>query len=252
MSMPTCTSTGDILRELDSRGCIESDSFLLVDSGTISNIDLSTVWKEHEERQKKSSYNIMTSIFSHIPVEEETPRNHEIALIHNDHDRILAYGDIKNMNNFSVITASLLENNQVSVRFDIGQTGIHICSREVLVHFSDNYDYKDIYDDYLAKEVENIEFGYQYYGYFNDNSYARCIKVHFHTLSLIHRISLHIVLLQMMLFQDGVILWFLIMRFVVSMSVLIVRMISIVIPRQNSVIQHMLLRDAVSSKSNEL
>ena len=70
--------------------------------------------------------------------------------------------------------------------------------------------------------------------------------VHFHTFSLIHRISLHIVLLLMMLFQDGVILWFLIMKFVDSMFVLIVRMISIDIPRQNSVIQHMLLRDVVS------
>ncbi len=86
-------------------------SYLNCNDNKLSNIDLSTVWKEHEERQKKSSYNIMTSIFSHIPVEEETPRTHEIALIHNDQDRILAYGDIKNVNNFSVITASLLENN---------------------------------------------------------------------------------------------------------------------------------------------
>lgn len=177
LNMPTCFCTGDILRELDSRGCIEADTFLLVDSGTISNLDLQAVWKEHEERQKKSSYNIMTSIFTHVPAETNSQNEWELALIHNEDYRILAYNDIKNLNSFSVMTTSLLENKKVSVRFDVGQSGIHICSKEVLVHFSDNYDYKDIYEDYLSKEVDNIEFGYCYYVYFNDNAYARCITV---------------------------------------------------------------------------
>lgn len=55
--------------------------------------------------------------------------------------------------------------------------GIHMCSRDVLVQFSDNYDYKDITEDYLTNEVNNITFGYKYYAYFNDNSYACFIHV---------------------------------------------------------------------------
>ena len=165
------------MRELDARNCIESDSFLLVDSGTISNLDLSAVWAEHEQRQKESSYNIMTSIFSHVPINQDSLANRELALIHNEDNRILAYNDIKDSNTFSVMTTSLLENKKVAVRFDIAQSGIHICSKEVLVHFSDNYDYKDVYDDYLSKEVDNIEFGYCYYVYFNDNAYSRRITV---------------------------------------------------------------------------
>lgn len=52
-----------------------------------------------------------------------------------------------------------------------------MCSRDVLVQFSDNYDYKDITEDYLTNEVNNITFGYKYYAYFNDNSYACFIHV---------------------------------------------------------------------------
>lgn len=182
LGMPTCFCTGDILRELDSRGCIEADSFLLVDSGTISNLDLTAVWKEHEQRLKESSYNIMTSIFSHVP-KSDSSSNRELALIHNEANRLLAYSDIKDMNTFSVMTTSLLENKKVSVRFDIAQSGIHICSKEVLVHFSDNYDYKDVYDDYLTREVDNIEFGYCYYVYFNDNAYSRRITVRLRLMS---------------------------------------------------------------------
>lgn len=227
--MPTCSSTGDILRELDSRGCIESDSFVLVDAGAISNLDLKTVWREHEARQKKSSYNIMTSIFTHLPVEHDSPSAPELALIHNEDNRILAYSDIKNMNSFSVMTTSLLENKKVSTRFDIAQTGVHICSREVLVHFSDNYDYKDIYDDYLTKEVDNIEFGYCYYAYFHDNAYSRCISV----VNTIHISSYRTFLVTepslKMSFADGVSLWCLIMRLQVLMFVSIVKTIFTVI-----------------------
>ena len=39
---------------------------------------------------------------------------------------------------------------------------------EVVMHFSDNYDYKEMCEDYLQNEVNNIDFGYRYFAYFND------------------------------------------------------------------------------------
>ena len=51
-----------------------------------------------------------------------------------------------------------------------------MCNREVLVQFSDNYDYKDVTEDYLTNEVNNLTLGYKYY---NENSYACFIHVAF-------------------------------------------------------------------------
>ena len=45
------------------------------------------------------------------------------------------------------------------------------------MHFSDNYDYKEICEDYLTNEVNNVDFGYRYYAYFNDKMYSQFVIV---------------------------------------------------------------------------
>ena len=45
------------------------------------------------------------------------------------------------------------------------------------MHFSDNYDYKEICEDYLTNEVNNVDFGYRYYAYFNDKMYSQFVSV---------------------------------------------------------------------------
>ena len=172
-----CNSTGDVLRELDSRNCIESDNFLVIDGGVITNIDLAPIWKEHEKRIRKSSYNVMTSVFSHMPYDPDALHPTELAIMIGENKRIIAIDNLKNKKSFSINTKALLENSCASVRFDLLPAGIYICGKEVLVHFSDNYDYNDICYNYLINEVPNIDFGYQYYVYYNDNSYSCFISV---------------------------------------------------------------------------
>ena len=58
--------------------------------------------------------------------------------------------------------------------YNAAPSGIYICGKEVLAHFSDNYDYQDFSKDYLTNEVYNVDFGY---AYFNDAYYACCITV---------------------------------------------------------------------------
>lgn len=54
------------------------------------------------------------------------------------------------------------------------------------MHFSDNYDYKEICEDYLTNEVNNVDFGYRYYAYFNDKLYSQFVIVGItHTLHII-------------------------------------------------------------------
>lgn len=187
--MSNCSSTGDILREIDSRSLIESSCFLLVNCGAITNLDITELWKEQKARYKQSPFNIMTSVFTHMPYYKGVHRKRDIALALTESNQILAYKNMNESDCFSVLTESVLENNtvlssfspshvpQTSIRYDVAPAGIHMCSRDVLVQFSDNYDYKDITEDYLTNEVNNITFGYKYYAYFNDNSYACFIHV---------------------------------------------------------------------------
>ena len=106
--MPSCTSAGDIVRELDSSSILTGDHFVLVGAGVISNIDLAPIWKEHVNRWNKSTYNCMTSVFTHIPY-VKTERSRDLSIILDKEDRILAYDDLKEKTAFSVLTSSLLE-----------------------------------------------------------------------------------------------------------------------------------------------
>ena len=47
---------------------------------------------------------------------------------------------------------------------------------QVLVHFSDNYDYQDIRKDYIHNEVQNIAMDWGFYAYVLDRQYAARIQ----------------------------------------------------------------------------
>ena len=113
--LPSCKSTGDILRELDNLSVLTGESFLLVNAGAITNLNLAPVWQEHEARLKESSFNIMTSIFTHIPYTSNALRSRDLAMILNSDNRILAYNDLKKETLFPILTKSLLENDKVGV-----------------------------------------------------------------------------------------------------------------------------------------
>ena len=116
--MPSCNSTGDILRELDDTGMLTEDHFLLVGPGVISNLDLGPAWKEHINRWKQSSSNCMTSVFTHIPY-IKTDRSRDISLMLDRDNRILAYDDLKEKTRFTLLNASVLEAANVrDIKFD--------------------------------------------------------------------------------------------------------------------------------------
>ena len=111
--MSNCSSTGDILREIDSRNLIESSCFLLVNCGAITNLDITELWKEQKARYKQSPFNIMTSVFTHMPYYKGVHRKRDIALALTESNQILAYKNMNESDCFSVLTESVLENNMV-------------------------------------------------------------------------------------------------------------------------------------------
>ena len=49
LAMAECYSTGDVLRAIDNMGIIESPSFLVMNAGTVTNIDLNAIWRDFHE-----------------------------------------------------------------------------------------------------------------------------------------------------------------------------------------------------------
>ena len=66
----------------------------------------------------------------------------------------------------------IAEHGRVRFRYDVLDCHIYVCSPEVLVHFSDNYDYANIRNDYIHNEVQNAALAWRFFGHFIENEYA--------------------------------------------------------------------------------
>jgi translation initiation factor eIF-2B subunit epsilon len=93
-------------------------------------------------------------------------KTHQILSFHND----------PRSGRFGINLDFLKEHDQMELRYDLLDCSIDICSPEVLIHFSDNYDYTDIRRDYLHREVQNKELGWKYHAHILDNEYAARVQ----------------------------------------------------------------------------
>ena len=62
----TVESVGEALREVDNRGVIRSDPFILVSGDVISNMDLKEAIRAHQENRSLDSYCVMTKVFKPV------------------------------------------------------------------------------------------------------------------------------------------------------------------------------------------
>eukprot|EP00937_MAST-01D_sp_MAST-1D-sp2_P006801 g6801.t1 len=172
IKQPQCLSAGDALREVDNMGIIRSDPFVLVAGDVVSNVDLAPIIEAHKARKKKGGA-IMTTLFKQAGTLHPTrPLFDDLVLVlDNATQQILHYDcrrdaadedpDEKGRGGVSLPTTLLFDEGHANVqfRYDLLDTHIDICSPEVLVQFSDNFDYQDIRRDFLYNEVQNFELG---------------------------------------------------------------------------------------------
>lgn len=156
----TISNAGDALRELDKRSVVESNPFILIHGDTITNVDLSEAIEAHVARQAEDSSAILTMIL-------KTPPNHRsclddliVGVDPNQSDRILLYGNDAEECNVT-IPCSFFSSHCTSlvVHTDLLDAGIDICSTEVLLKFSDEFDYRHIRSQFVANAVAEEEEG---------------------------------------------------------------------------------------------
>ncbi|KAH1027615.1 translation initiation factor eIF-2B subunit epsilon isoform X1 [Dendroctonus ponderosae] len=140
----SCRSFGDCLRDLDAKGHIRGD-FILLEPGVVSNISLLPLLKRHSAQCKADKGTAMTLVFQecgsgHTSLSPED----EVCVALSQKNRVLFHKKTKRSNDkrVDIPLEIFLENPVVSIRHDIRDTHITICSSSVLPLFIDNFDFQ--------------------------------------------------------------------------------------------------------------
>eukprot|EP00606_Chrysophyceae_sp_TOSAG23-5_P000126 GSChrysophyteH2.ASY1.ANO1.1599.1 assembled CDS len=194
MPMPACLSAGDALRELDSLGCVRSDPFVLISGDVVSNMDLKKAMAFHKTRREQDHNAILTVCLKPVQVcvfsswllattHTIITKNDElIKIIPTKHAlddlvvgfdkntaQITYFSDNYKQRNARLPLQLLADHPSTVLRTDLLDTHIDICSPEMMLQFSDNFDYQDIRRDFIRNEVVNWELGMHVYGYILNN-----------------------------------------------------------------------------------
>jgi translation initiation factor eIF-2B subunit epsilon len=157
----TCLTAGDALRELDNMAVIRSDPFVLINGDVISNMNLSAAISDHKERRQKDSSVIMTVVFGEANTTHPTrPLVDDLVVaIDKASGQIVQFDDQRSNDKIVMPIEFFKEHAEIQFRYDLLDTHVDICSPEVLMQFSDNFDYQDIRKDFIHNEAANFELG---------------------------------------------------------------------------------------------
>lgn len=148
ISSPNCTSAGDALRVLDEMNVIRSDPFVLISGDVIANINLKKAIAFHQSKRKEDPENIMTLALKKVqkcggskPLYDDL-----IVGMNKKSSQIVIFDD--NLENPSIrMPIEVMDNvKELVFKSDLLDCNVDICSPELLLQFSDNYDYQVSYE----------------------------------------------------------------------------------------------------------
>eukprot|EP00519_Triparma_laevis_P010136 CAMPEP_0182517180 /NCGR_PEP_ID=MMETSP1321-20130603/41753_1 /TAXON_ID=91990 /ORGANISM="Bolidomonas sp., Strain RCC1657" /LENGTH=757 /DNA_ID=CAMNT_0024724903 /DNA_START=55 /DNA_END=2328 /DNA_ORIENTATION=- len=160
----TCTNPGDALRELDKRGLVRSDPFIMMSGDVVTNVDVREALKEHKKRHKADSANMMTVLMKEVPHNSplRSVADDLIVGINSNSNQICMFESRKFKDSNVQIPSSFFDaQSNICVKSDLLDCGIDICSPDVLARFSDEFDYKDIRKQFIRNSVAEEEEGLQ-------------------------------------------------------------------------------------------
>eukprot|EP00590_Aulacoseira_subarctica_P000096 CAMPEP_0172438288 /NCGR_PEP_ID=MMETSP1064-20121228/72719_1 /TAXON_ID=202472 /ORGANISM="Aulacoseira subarctica , Strain CCAP 1002/5" /LENGTH=752 /DNA_ID=CAMNT_0013186835 /DNA_START=95 /DNA_END=2353 /DNA_ORIENTATION=+ len=166
----TCATPGDALRELDKRGLVRSDPFVLMSGDVITNVDLRLALDAHAKRRKADSSAIMTMLLKPVGPPSSggssacvRPASEDLVVgLHPQTHRILMYDDRPHVATLKIPCDFFQAcNSTIEIRNDLMPIGVDICSPEVLSRFSDEFDYRHIYKQFVHDTVAEEEEGLQ-------------------------------------------------------------------------------------------
>ncbi|KAG6557805.1 hypothetical protein Mapa_000572 [Marchantia paleacea] len=183
-----CVSAGDALRVIDQRNVVRGD-FILISGDTVSNMSLKEVLKEHQERRKKDKLAVMTMVFRrskpHPLIHQTRLGNEELLLVIDPSSKQLLHFDAlkeaggrestkqQTLARQVVLERSILADRPaVQLCLDVQDCYIDICSPEVLLLFTDNFDYQHLRRDFVKGLLSDEVMGNKIYTYEIFGDYA--------------------------------------------------------------------------------
>jgi translation initiation factor eIF-2B subunit epsilon len=201
----TCLTAGDALRELDKRSLVRSNPFILMNGDVVTNVNLLPILENHKKRYKLDSSNIMTMLFQRVGNNQETGEGGENNNNNNTNsntnntnttsllsspqdDLVVGWNPVKLHDDYrmvlydnkalsSKVTLPCEFFSTVSANLELHRNllpvGLDVCSPEVLARFSDEFDYQDLYEQFVHESVLEEEEGLQskiYAHLLNDNN----------------------------------------------------------------------------------
>ncbi|KAK4194994.1 putative translation initiation factor eIF-2B subunit epsilon [Triangularia verruculosa] len=141
------TSVGDFLRDLDKRSLISGD-FILVHGDCVANIQLDPVLAKHRARREANGDACMTVVLRSVgeePHRAAKARGITPVFVVDDTDsRCLQYDEIHPLikDRRLMLDQSVFKHESFSVRSDLIDCGIDICTPDVLALWSESFDYE--------------------------------------------------------------------------------------------------------------
>jgi hypothetical protein len=141
----SCLSAGDALRELDTMNIIRSDPFVLISGDVISNINLKEAIAFHKRKRKEDINNVMTMVLKEVqttaglkPVLDDL-----VVAMDRSSSQIVLFENAYKKNNVKVSLELMAEHPKgLTFYTDLLDCNVDICSPELMVQFSDNFDYQ--------------------------------------------------------------------------------------------------------------
>jgi translation initiation factor eIF-2B subunit epsilon len=178
----TISNDGDALREMEKRNVIQSDPFILIYGDCITNISLKEPIQQYQNQRSMDSSTILfmllkpigtTGTFAsssslHSTLDDvvigfnNTPATTTSTSNTTNVKRILLYDNHSNRK-YVQYPCSFMNTicTEIEIRNDLYDIGIDLCSPELLIRFSDEFDYQHIRDEFVTNTVLEEEIGLQ-------------------------------------------------------------------------------------------
>ncbi|KAM3145582.1 hypothetical protein pb186bvf_002356 [Paramecium bursaria] len=143
------STIGDQLRELEQTKIIQND-FLLIFGDIITNIQLGGVLNRYFQNKEKNKLNIMLMVVHQ--------GNQEENIFYVNNDDLLGFDNSQSKATFKRDKIKIVKGIpiNVSIRSDLVESGIYVCSRDVLKSFQENQLFIDLKEDFM-KEMLNSD-----------------------------------------------------------------------------------------------
>ena len=170
------------MRDLERAETISGD-FLLVFGDVISNIALEPALAKHRARREKDKNAIMTMILREAGIRHRSKSRslRPVFVIDPATERCLHYEEIsrgRRSTNYVTLDPDILTTgSEIEIREDLIDCRIDICTQDVLLAWSDNFDYTTVRRSFLRGVLKDYEtYGKTVHTYVVTDNYAARLK----------------------------------------------------------------------------